>query len=229
MTRHILYLLFWAVATASASAQENPTPGQQLAIAESAITLPARAAWKITFSQAEPTTDSPVSGRLASSLEAVRVDNVQRDLITWPDGKVSEAWWFGKVWLAEDPAAAGILFNVARWPKRIGLASWINQESLKGIATLGDKKVILFEADIPLIVLWPGYVIPDSNHSASVHAVAWISLKEQKLERVSLGGVNADFTWLAQPEGGLPVTPRFEKRYEAIQKALGPELKGARN
>ncbi len=230
MTKHIPFILCLGLTPLlGQTPAEEPTPEQLLAIAEASVKLPARGAWRITFSRVAPPEKSANPAFLASSLEASRVGGVQRDLITWPDKKISEAWWLGKAWLAEDPNVAGVLFNVIRWPGRVGLAGWIGRDSLKGIRDFNGKKCIVFEADLPLVVFWPGYVIPDPNRSARLKAEAFISLDEGKLLRVQLGEVNADFTWLTPPDGELVVTPRFAKRYLAIQKALGPELKGAGN
>lgn len=228
MIKFTLFLL--GLALMPAFAQNDPPPERQLAIAEAAVRLPERGAWKITFSRAgTPSADSPAPVHLAASLEATRVGSIQRDIITWPGGGTSEAWWLGKAWLADDPGAAGLLFNVIRWPGRIGLAGWIGRDSLKGLGILGGKKVIVFESEVPLILFWPGYAIPDPDRGAKLKAQALVSLDEGRLLRVRLGDVNADFTWQSPPAGELAVTPRFAKRYAAIEKALGLELKGARN
>lgn len=227
MIKHALFLL--GIALMSANAAEDPTPEQLLAIAEKAVKLPERGAWRITFSRDGASADSPAPANLAASLEATRVGRIQRDVITWPDGKTSEAWWLGKAWLADDPKADGLLFNVIRWPGRINLAGWIDRDSLKGIGSLNGKKVIVFESEAPLILFWPGYAIPDPDRAAKLKAQAFIALEEPRLLRVKLGDIVADFAWKTPPVGDLAVPPRFVKRYAAIEKALGPELKGARN
>lgn len=227
MIKRVLFL--FGIALVSATAAEDLTPEQQLAIAEAAVELPERGAWKITFSRDGAPPDSPAPANMATSLEATRVGRIQRDVISWPDGKTSEAWWLGRAWLADDPNATGLLFNVIRWPGRIGLAGWIDRESLKGIGSFAGKKVIVFESEAPLIVFWPGYAIPDPDRSAKLKARAYVSIDERRLVRVQLGDITADFTWRNPPAGGLTVPPRFVKRYAAIEKALGPELKGARN
>mgnify|MGYP001222863623 CR=1 FL=1 len=219
-------LFFSGIALVTATAAEDPTPEQQLAIADAALRLPERGAWTVTFSRAESAAGSPAPAHLASSLEATRVGDVQRDVITWPDGKTSEAWWLGRAWFAEDPRVEGVLFNVNRWPGRIGLTGWIGRDALKGVGEFGGRKVIVFEAEVPLIILWPGHVIPDPDHHAKLKAQAFVSVDERRLVRVQIGDLIADFTWNPPPVGEPAVPPRFVKRYAAVEKTLNRERKG---
>ena len=227
MNRLLAFLLLAAPAAWAQSDKPPLTPAEMTALARKSVALPERSAWRVDFGKTGGAAGA-FGGWDVQSIASARVGSTQRDAIIWGDGRVSEAWWIAGDYGAVDPATGNMLFTVARKPVgELGWISWISEKNCRGIVMFQGHPRIFFQADVPWLVYWPGYLTADAEGGSKLALGAYFSPEDGALVAISLGDRLAAFTWLEPPAGALAPGPEFAAQFQKIREKVSAKFRRA--
>ncbi len=202
------------------SAEPPLTPAEMTDLARKSVALPENCAWKVEFAK------GAFPGQDVQAIASARTGPVQRDTIVWGDGRTSEACWIGGDYGAIDPATGNMLFTVARKPiGELGWISWISEKNCRGVVNFKGQPCIFFQADVPWMVYWPGYLTADAEGGSKLTLGAYFSLKNGTLVAISLGGSLANFTWLAPPAVPSEPSQEFAAQFQKIRQKVSAKFR----
>ncbi|MBN8710720.1 MAG: hypothetical protein J0I10_15150 [Verrucomicrobia bacterium] len=179
------------------------------ALAELALkqkVLPAAAAWEVSF-QVVDGTEVPADS--AQKIVSTVIGGVQRDQISWRDGRVTEAWWFSGGYFAETPATGDIISLRENKPaEAFSWLSWISKSNFRGVDSRGGARFAVFSDSMPWRDRWPGYYVLTRERD-KISVEAFFSEADGHLDHLRYGDWIIRLKMLPPPTSALEIPPKF--------------------
>lgn len=182
------------------------SPEEVVEVALKQKELPAAAAWEVSFQAADP---ANVPGRYAQKIKSTVIGGVQRDQISWSDGRLSEAWWFSGGYFAEDSITGDIIaLRENKPPSAFSWLSWISKSNFRGVEGQGGSRFAVFSDVMPWRDRWPGYYVL-SREDDKIPVEAFFSELDGHLDHLKYGDWIVRFQKLPAPVSALEIPPQF--------------------
>lgn len=183
------------------------------ALAEAALKqkdLPAAAAWEVTY-QAVSGTEVPSDS--AQKIVSTVIGGVQRDQISWRDGRATEAWWFSGGYFAETPITGDMIsLRESKPPTALSWLAWISKSNFRGVQSRDGSRFAVFSDVMPWRDRWPGYyVLTREKDKVSVEAL--FSEADGHLDHLRFGDWIIRLKMLPAPTSGLEIPPKFAEAH----------------
>lgn len=200
----VVVVAFW-VGTLLAGATPL-SPQEVIEVALKQKELPAAAAWEVSFQATDP---ANVPSRYAQKIISTVIGGVQRDQISWSDGRLSEAWWFSGGYFAEDSTTGDIIALRENKPSSVfSWLSWISKSNFRGVEGQGGSRFAVFGDVMPWRNRWPGYYVR-SREDDKVPVEAFFSEVDGHLDHLKYGEWIVRFQKLPAPVSTLKIPPQF--------------------